>query len=103
MAFIDMGDQFIALSAGRSQPPDQARHIGLVVDDREEVLRRAQEGGAQMHADNDFLDPWGNHWQVVAYHDIQFTKAPEVLAGMGLGGLEKSESALAELREKGLA
>src|SRR5919198_1459669 len=80
MAFIDMGDQFIALAAGRSQPPDQARHFGLVVDDKEEVLRRAQEGGAQMHADNDFLDPWGNHWQVVAYHDIQFTKAPEVLA-----------------------
>ena len=102
MAFVDMGDQFIALSAGRAQPPDAARHIGLVVDDREEVLARARGAGAQMLGDNDFLDPWGNHWQVVAYGDIQFTKAPEVVRGMGLEGLEKSGRALAELREKGL-
>jgi len=102
MAFVDMGDQFIALSAGRAQPPDAGRHIGLVVDDREEVLARARGAGAQMLGDNDFLDPWGNHWQVVAYGDIQFTKAPEVVRGMGLEGLEKSGRALAELREKGL-
>jgi len=102
MAFVDMGDQFIALSAGRTQQPDGSRHIGLVVDDREEVLARARQAGAQMLGDNDFLDPWGNHWQVVAYRDIQFTKAPEVLRGMGLDGLEKSESALEELRDKGL-
>ena len=102
MAFVDMGDQFIALSAGRAQPPDATRHIGLVVDDREEVLARARGAGAQMLEDNDFLDPWGNHWQVVAYGDIQFTKAPGVVRGMGLEGLEKSGRALAELREKGL-
>ena len=102
MAFVDMGDQFIALSAGRTQPPDGPRHIGLVVDDREDVLERARSAGAGMLGDNDFLDPWGNHWQVVAYGDIQFTKAPEVLAGMALEGLEKSEAALEELREKGL-
>jgi predicted enzyme related to lactoylglutathione lyase len=103
MAFIDLGDQFIALSKGRTQEPDHHRHIGLVVDGRAETLERAQAAGAQMLADNDFLDPWGNHWQVVDYRDIQFTKTPRVLAGMGLDGLDKSERALAELREKGLA
>jgi predicted enzyme related to lactoylglutathione lyase len=103
MAFIDLGDQFIALSAGRSQPPDEHRHIGLVVDGLAETLERAEAAGARMVGGNDFLDPWGNHWQVVDYRDIQFTKAPRILAGMGLDGLEKSERALAELREKGLA
>lgn len=103
MAFIDLGDQFIALSAGRRQPPDQERHVGLVVDGREETLARAREAGAAMIGDNDFLDPWGNHWQVVDYRDIQFTKTPRILDGMGLRGLEKSTRALAELREKGLA
>jgi catechol 2,3-dioxygenase-like lactoylglutathione lyase family enzyme len=103
MAFIDLGDQFIALSAGRSQPPDGHRHIGLVVDGREETLARAASAGATMLGDNDFLDPWGNHWQVVDYRDIQFTKATRILEGMGLGGLEKSERALDELRAKGMA
>jgi predicted enzyme related to lactoylglutathione lyase len=103
MAFIDLGDQFIALSAGRSQPPDGSRHIGLVVEGREETLERAADAGATMLADNDFLDPWGNHWQVVEYRDVQFTKTPRVLEGMGLGGLDKSERALDELRSKGLA
>jgi lactoylglutathione lyase len=59
MAFIDLGDQFLALSSGRTQPPDQARHIGLVVDDREAALAAAQEAGAEMIGDNDFRDPWG--------------------------------------------
>jgi len=103
MAFVDLGDQFIALSAGRSQPPDRERHIGLVVEGREETLERAAAAGATMLADNDFLDPWGNHWQVVEYRDIQFTKTPRILEGMGLGGLDKSERALGELRSKGLA
>jgi len=103
MAFVDLGDQFIALSAGREQPPDAERHIGLVVEGREETLQRAAAAGARMLDDNDFLDPWGNHWQVVEYRDVQFTKTDRVLAGMGLDGLGKSERALAELREKGLA
>jgi lactoylglutathione lyase len=103
MAFIDMGDQFLALSAGRTQPPDQARHIGLVVDDRAAALAAAREAGAELLGDNDFRDPWGNHFQVVDYRDIQFTKAPRILEGMGLDGLEKSERALDELRAKGLA
>jgi predicted enzyme related to lactoylglutathione lyase len=103
MAFVDMGDQFLALAEGRSQPPDAERHIGLVVDDREGTLAAAREAGAEMIGDNDFLDPWGNHLQVVDYRDVQFTKADRILAGMGLAGLEKSERALDELRSKSLA
>ena len=103
MAFVDLGDQFIALSAGRRQPPDAERHIGLVVDGREETLERARAAGATMIGDNDFLDPSGNHWQIVDYRDVQFTKTPRILDGMGLSDLEKSERALDELRAKGLA
>lgn len=103
IAFIDMGDQFLAVSSGRTQPPDQDRHIGLVVDDREAALAAAREAGAEMIGDNDFRDPWGNHFQVVDYRDVQFTKTPRILEGMGLDGLEKSERALDELRAKGLA
>jgi predicted enzyme related to lactoylglutathione lyase len=102
MAFIDMGDQFLAISSGRTQPPDQARHIGLVVDDREATLAAAQEAGAEMIGDNDFRDPWGNHFQIVDYRDVQFTKTDRILEGMGLDGLEKSDRALGELRAKGL-
>jgi hypothetical protein len=101
MAFVDLGDQFIALE--RAAEPVAAGHYGLVVDDREEVVRRAREAGARLIGDHDVLDPWGNHWQVVDYRDIQFTKAPRVLEGMGLGGLEKSEKALGELKAKGLS
>ena len=105
MAFIDMGDQFLVLAEGRTQPPDQHRHFGLVVDDRAEVRRRLEAEGAELLGGRglDFRDPWGNRVQVVDYADIQFSKAKEILAGMGLGELSKSESALRELREKGLA
>ena len=103
MAFIDMGDQFLALSAERTQPPDRHRHIGLVVDDRDAALAAARDAGAEMLGDNDFLDPWGNHFQVVDYRDVQFTKTERILQGMGLVGLEKRERALKELRAKGLA
>jgi lactoylglutathione lyase len=105
MAFIDAGDQFLALSEGRTQPPDEHRHVGIVVDDREAVRRALVEVGVEILPGRglDFLDPWGNRWQVVEYADIQFTKAPEVLAGMGLSHLEKTEEALLELRAKGLA
>ena len=103
MAFIDMGDQFIALSQGRSQPPDQARHFGLVVDDKEAVRSRLLELGVPVTGRGlDFHDPWGNLIQVVDYKDIQFTKADEVLRAQGLQGLEKSDRALEELREKGI-
>ena len=103
MAFIDMGDQFIALSQGRSQPPDQARHFGLVVDNKEAVRSRLLELGVPVTGRGlDFHDPWGNLIQVVDYKDIQFTKADEVLRAQGLQGLEKSDRALEELREKGI-
>jgi lactoylglutathione lyase len=104
MAFIDIGDQFVALSEGRTQPPDGARHFGLVVDDKEAVRAALQEAGVEVPTGRrlNFRDPWGNHVQVVDYRDIQFTKAPGVLRGMGLEGLEKRPEALRELREKGL-
>jgi hypothetical protein len=50
----------------------------------------------------DFTDPWGNHVQVVDYRDIQFTKTPDVLRGMGLADLPKTEAAQRELKDKGL-
>jgi lactoylglutathione lyase len=105
MAFIDMGDQFIALAAGRTQPDDEGRHFGLVVDDKEAVRAAMQEAGigVQQSGSLDFHDPWGNHVQVVDYRDIQFTKAPAVLRGMRLEGVAKTESAQQELRQKGLA
>ncbi|MDQ3841956.1 MAG: VOC family protein [Actinomycetota bacterium] len=105
MAFIDAGDQFIALTEGRTQSPDDHRHVGLVVDSKEVVRRALEEMGAEILPGRglDFLDPWGNRWQVVEYGEIQFTKAPHILNGMGLGDLKKTEKALDELKKKGLA
>jgi lactoylglutathione lyase len=104
MAFVDLGDQFIALARGRTQPPDAERHFGLVVDDKVAVRAALENAGvAVTPAPNcSFRDPWGNHVQVVDYRDVQFTKTPEILRGMGLE-LEKTEKALAELREKRLS
>jgi lactoylglutathione lyase len=97
MAFIDMGDQFIALAAGRSQPPDDGRHFGLVVDGKEAVRAALRDAGVAVQASGslDFDDPWGNHVQVV-------DKTPQVLSAMKLGGLEKSDRAQQEIRERGL-
>jgi lactoylglutathione lyase len=104
MAFVDMGDQFLALIAGRSAPPDAERHFGLVVDDREAVRRRVEELGIEVVPGGrlDIRDPWGNRLQIVDYRDIRFTKAPSVLAGMGLDGLAKRPGALRELAAGGL-
>ena len=105
MAFVDAGDQFIALLEGRTQSSDGHRHIGMVVDDKRAVRRALKEMDAEVLPGRgvDFLDPWGNRWQVVEYSEIQFTKAPHILRGMGLGHLRKTENALEELRKKGLA
>jgi catechol 2,3-dioxygenase-like lactoylglutathione lyase family enzyme len=105
MAFIDMGDQFIALSAGRTQPADGARHFGLVVDDREALRVALLRAGVSVGRSGsvDFRDPWGNHVQVVDYRDVQFNKAASVARAMGVDDLPKTEAALAELRDKGLA
>ena len=105
MAFIDMGDQFMVLAeVAEPDGPDAERHFGLVVDDRDEVRRRLAGSGAEILPGRglDFRDPWGNHVQVVQYSDIQFSKIPSVLEGMGLEELEKSGRALQELRDKGL-
>jgi len=105
MAFIDLGDQFIALSADRSQPPDEHRHFGLVVDDKAAVRAALDEAGVEILPGRglDFLDPWGNRFEIVQYDEIQFTKAPPVLRGMGHDGLEKTAAAQDELARKGLA
>ena len=104
MAFVDMGDQFLVLSEGRKQPPDEDRHLGLVVDDRESVGRALDRAGIERLPGRGlaFRDPWGNHVEVVEYGDIQFTKDEAVLRGMGLASLTKSDAALGELEEKGL-
>jgi len=104
MAFIDMGDQFVALAEPRTQPPDVSRHVGIVVDDKEAVRAAAVAAGIEVSAPPalDLRDPWGNFLQVVQYSEVQFTKAARILQGMGLE-LGKSEKALAELQAKGLA
>jgi len=103
MAFIDMGDQFIALAAGRTQPDDRERHIGLVVDDKEGVRSALQGADVDVQGSGslDFLDPWGNHVQVVGYRDIQFIKAPEVFQALGIDEPAKTDAAREELRRKG--
>ena len=104
MAFVDMGDQFIALAEGRTQEPDGHRHFGLVVDDVDAARASLREAGVPTFGSGrDFRDPWGNYVQLVDYRDVQFTKAPPVLRGMGLDAIRKRESALQELRDKGLA
>jgi len=105
MAFIDMGDQFLAVAEGRSQPPDDGRHFGLVVDDKAAVRAAMEAVGVEALPGPflDFRDPWGNRIEIVGYDNIQFTKANHVLRGMGLAHLAKTEGALAELREKGMA
>jgi lactoylglutathione lyase len=104
MAFIDMGDQFLALSEGRAGPPDRSRHFGLVVDDKERAREALERAGVEVSRPPrlNFRDPWGNQLQVVDYRDIQFSKAPAVLQGMGLEALFKREGAIRELRGKGL-
>ncbi|MGF1610745.1 MAG: VOC family protein [Kiloniellales bacterium] len=104
-AFIDLGDQFLALQKGRSQPADDGRHFGLVVDDKEAVRRALADAGIEPLPGRflDFCDPWGNRIEIVGYDNIQFTKAPHVLRGMGLAHLSKNEKAIKELTEKGMA
>jgi predicted enzyme related to lactoylglutathione lyase len=104
-AFIDLGDQFLALQKGRKQPADDGRHFGLVVDDKEAVRKTLAEAGVKVLPGRflDFLDPWGNRIEIVDYKNIQFSKAPNVLRGMGLSHLAKNSEAIEELTEKGMA
>jgi catechol 2,3-dioxygenase-like lactoylglutathione lyase family enzyme len=103
-AFIDLGDQFIQLSLGKTQGPDDKRHFGFVVDDREPVRRAMEKLGIKSINERlNLRDPWGNRIEVVPYDDIQFTKDSHVLNGMGVGALKKSANALGELKQKGMA
>jgi catechol 2,3-dioxygenase-like lactoylglutathione lyase family enzyme len=105
MAWIDLGDQFLALSAGRRQGPDDGRHFGLAVDDKEAVRAALTDAGVDVARSGGlrFRDPWGNSIEIVDYRDIQFTKAPQVLAALAPDGLEKTAAAREELERKGLA
>lgn len=106
-AFIYFGDQFLNFMVGRSQSPDQGRHFGIAVDDKEQVRSTLKAMKVELVKTDskflDFLDPWGNRVEITTYQNIQFTKADHVLRGMGLTGLEKTENAIAELRAKGMA
>jgi predicted enzyme related to lactoylglutathione lyase len=105
MAFIDLGDQFLALQKGRRQSPDDGRHFGLVVDDKDAVRLALAKAGIEVLAGPflDFRDPWGNRFEIVGYENIQFSKAPNVLRGMGLTHLSKNAQAIEELANKGMA
>jgi lactoylglutathione lyase len=103
-AFIDLGDQFIQLTLGRTQVADTKRHFGLVVDDREAVRRTLEQVGNKRINDRlNILDPWGNRIEIVPYDDCQFTKAAHVLNGMGVPAIEKTTNAIEELEKKGMA
>jgi len=103
MAFVDMGDQFLALSEGRAQPADEHRHFGLVVDDKAATRRALEAAGAEILRGRglDFRDPWGNLVQIVQYDEVQFTKTPAVMQSLGLD-LGKTARARDELRAKGI-
>ncbi len=105
MAFIDLGDQFLNFSKGRKQAADDERHFGFVVDNRQLVLDKLEQMGVDLLPGpfKDFLDPWGNRIELIDYEGIQFTKAAHVLKGMGLADLRKSQEAIDELTEKGMA
>lgn len=104
-AFIDLGDQFLALQRGRRQPADDGRHFGFVVDDKEAARKALAAAGVNVLPGRflDFLDPWGNRIEIVGYENIQFSKATNVLRGMGLLHLSKNSEAIKELTEKGMA
>ena len=103
-AFIDLGDQFVQLSLGKTQGPDDKRHFGFVVDDREPVRRALEKLGlTSINERLNFRDPWGNRIEVVPYEDIQFTKASHILNGMNVGALKKTQNAIEELKKKGMA
>jgi lactoylglutathione lyase len=105
-AFIDIGDQFLAISEGRTQGPDDSRHFGLVVDDKEAVRAAVVAEGLPLVGRGhrlDFLDPWGNRIEVVAYADIQFERVPPVKRKLGIEDLGKTEKARREIAERGLA
>jgi len=107
MAFVDMGDQFLAIAEPRHQPADDERHFGLVVDDVSAVREAAKREGVAIVADTgqslDFRDPWGNRFQVVGYGDIQFERTDGVKRKLGIEQLAKTPEAERQISERGLA
>jgi lactoylglutathione lyase len=105
MAWIDLGDQFLALSERSGAPPDHDRHVGLVVDDKEALRALLSRDGVPVSSAGSLRvhDPSGNQLEIVDYRDVQFTKLPAVLRAMGAEELGKRESALAELEAKGIS
>ena len=107
MAFVDMGDQFLAIAQPRSQPPDEGRHFGLVVDDVSAAREAVKREGLALVADTgqsfDFRDPWGNRFQVVGYGDIQFERTDGVKRKLVIEGLGKTDDALRQIVERDLA
>ena len=103
-AFIYFGDQFINFMTGRTQGPDQGRHFGIAVDDKDLVRQTLENMGVELLNGRflDFIDPWGNRVEITTYQNIQFTKADHVLKGMGLGDIKKTQNAQDELRKKGM-
>jgi lactoylglutathione lyase len=106
MAFIDLGDQFIALAQSGADGPhvDRTRHHGIVVDDKEALRAELLDAGVEVAPSGSLRihDPSGNQLEIVDYRDVQFSKTEAVLEAMGLDGLEKSESARRELADKGM-
>ena len=100
-AFLEIGDQFVALFERGSR--EEEPHFGLVVDDKAATRKLLSEHGVEILPGHflDFRDPSGNRIQVVQYDQVQFTKDERVLQGMELE-LGKTEAATAELRDKGL-
>ena len=104
MAFLDMGDQFLALAEHGDREGDSSRHFGLVVDDIELARAAVEREGLEVVGSRGltFLDPWGNQVQVVDYRRIQFERTDGVKRKLGIEELRKDESALAEIAERGL-
>lgn len=105
MAFLDMGDQFLAISEGRRQPPDDERHFGLVVDDLDVAREALAATGVELLPGRgvSFRDPWGNRVELVGYRDVQFSRTPGVERALGIDAVEKTADAQREIRDRGLA
>jgi len=103
-AFIYFGDQFINFSKGRTQTPDEKRHFGIAVDDKELVRNTLTKMDVALLGGRflDFLDPWGNRIEITTYTNIMFSKTTTILRGMGMDHLQKTDEALSELDKHGL-
>ncbi len=103
-AFINFGDQFINFAKGRTQAPDEKRHFGIAVDDKEPVRDTLIEMDVPLLGGQflDFLDPWGNRIEITTYTNIMFSKTTAILRGMDMDHLQKTDQVLAQLNKHGL-